>query len=98
MIRNAGLFWVHKTPAGEVLNRIFTPTEMLLANAFPVTPELGNPGGKPFRGCSFCPPSGRKNRKGSHMTNQSGNAMNVAVCMAVYIFMILCIRRADQFL
>jgi hypothetical protein len=97
MIRTAGIIYVHTMPDGVQIERILTASEILLANGFPVHPELAVPSSKtPTRCTSFCPPSARVDRKRSHMVQQSGNAMNVAVCSLTTMFMVLFVHRIDQ--
>ncbi len=63
-----------------------------------MTENLANPpSGKPHRCTSFCGPSIAKQvRSRPQAGAQAGNSMNVAVCMSVYLYIMLWSRRIDQ--
>ena len=96
--KNCGLLWVHTTPTGEPINRPLAPMELLLAQGFPVRAAYGNPvSGRAHKCCSFAEPDVRATpRVRHHVAGQAGNAFCVSVVGAVYLYVILCIRRIDQ--
>ncbi len=79
-------------------DRWLTATELFLYQGFPVTEDLVNPpAGSRHRCTSFCGPSpAAEVRSRTHAGPQAGYSMNVAVCMSVYLYIMLYTRRLDE--
>jgi hypothetical protein len=78
--------------------RWLTATELLLYQAFPVREDLVNPPADTRHVCtSFVGVNAASRvRTRTHAGPQAGNSMNVAVCMSVYLFSMLWVRRIDE--
>ncbi len=78
--------------------RWLTSTEIFLYQGFPVTEDLANPpAGTRHRCTSFCGPSlAQEVRTRTHSGPQAGYSMNAAVCMSLYLYIMLWTRRIDE--
>eukprot|EP00959_Pyramimonas_sp_CCMP1952_P470106 9496107-Pyramimonas_sp.AAC.1 len=90
IIANNGVCWF------DPLQRWMTPMELLVAQGFPVLPELTRPlamRGRPC--CSFAAaPAAARNR--SEVIRQAGNSMNVHVCGVHWLWVLMAVTRLDQ--